>query len=90
MQIYADVLQRPIEIAAAEQTSALGAAMWAAVAGGVHKDIHAAAKRMVRPAKAEFRPNREHAKIYDRLYTEYSRLHDYFGREAGSSIRALR
>jgi L-ribulokinase len=90
MQIYADVLQRPIEVAAAEQTSALGAAMWAAVAGGVHNDIHVAAKRMVRPAKAVFRPNRRYAEIYDRLYAEYSRLHDYFGRDAASPMRVLR
>src|SRR5688572_27662840 len=90
MQIYADVLQRPIEVAAAEQTSALGAAMWAAVAGGVHKDIHVAAKRMVRPARAVFRPNGRHAEIYDRLYAEYSRLHDYFGRDAASPMRVLR
>jgi L-ribulokinase len=90
MQIYADVLQRPIEIAAAEQTSALGAAMWAAVAGGVHRDIHLAAKRMVRPPRAVFRPNRGYAKIYDSLYAQYSRLHDYFGRDAASPMRVLR
>ncbi|MGZ8937801.1 MAG: FGGY-family carbohydrate kinase, partial [Limisphaerales bacterium] len=90
MQIYADVLQRRIEIAAAEQTSALGAAMWASVAGGVHRDIHAAAKKMVRPPRAIFRPNLRHRKIYNALYAEYSRLHDQFGREPKSSMRVLR
>ncbi|MGZ8899636.1 MAG: ribulokinase [Limisphaerales bacterium] len=90
MQIYADVLQRRIEIAAAEQTSALGAAMWASVAGGVHRDIHAAAKKMVRPPRAIFRPNLRHRKIYNALYAEYSRLHDQFGREPTSSMRVLR
>ena len=90
MQIYADVLQRPIDIAAAEQTSALGAAMWAAVAGGIHKDIHAAARKMVRPPRATYRPEARHRKIYDRLYTEYSRLHDQFGRDPKSSMHLLR
>jgi len=90
MQIYADVLQRPIEVAAAKETSALGAAMWASVAGGVYKDIHSAARRMVRPAKVLFRPNRQHAQVYDRLYAEYSRLHDFFGREATSPMRVVR
>jgi L-ribulokinase len=90
MQIYADVLQRPIEVAAAEQTSALGAAMWASVAGGVHKDIHAAARRMVRPPRMVFRPEKKHRKIYDALYTEYSRLHDLFGRHPKSSMQVLR
>lgn len=90
MQIYADVLQRPIEIAAAEQTSALGAAMWASVAGGVYKDIHAAARKMVRLPRAIFRPNSRHRKIYDALYVEYSRLHDFFGRDTKSSMHRLR
>ena len=90
MQIYADVLQRPIEVAAAEQTSALGAAMWASVAGGVHKDIHDAAKRMVRPARSIFRPEKKNRRVYDALYTEYSRLHDLFGRDPKSSMQVLR
>lgn len=90
MQIYADVLQRRIEVAAAEQTSALGAAMWASIAAGVHKNIHAAAKAMVSAPKATFEPTRKHAKIYDRLYAEYSRLHDLFGRSEKSSMQALR
>ncbi|HEX7861930.1 MAG TPA: ribulokinase [Verrucomicrobiae bacterium] len=90
MQIYADVLQRPIEVAAAHETSALGAAMWGTVAAGVHKDIHAAAKKMVRAAKETYRPERRHKDVYDSLYAEYSRLHDLFGRDEGSSMRKLR
>lgn len=90
MQIYADVLQRPIKIAAAEQTSALGAAMWASVAGGLHEDIHRAAKKMVRPPRAIFNPSRNHRKVYDRLYEQYSRLHDFFGREPHSPMKRLR
>lgn len=90
MQIYADVLQRPIDIAAAEQTSALGAAIWAAVAGGIHKDVDAAAKKMVRAPRAKFTAERKHREIYDALYREYSRLHDYFGREARSPMKILR
>lgn len=90
MQIYADVLQRPIAIAAAEQTSALGAAMWGAVAGGLHPNISAAAGRMVRKPKRTFKPRTQNASIYDSLYAEYSRLHDRFGREADSSMKVLR
>jgi L-ribulokinase len=44
----------------------------------------------VRPPRVVFRPNRRHAAIYDRLYAEYSRLHDYFGRDAASPMRVLR
>ncbi len=90
MQIYADILQRPIKIAASEQTSAFGAAMWASVAGGIHPDIHRAAKKMVSPARTVFRPQRKHAVIYDRLYREYSRLHDFFGRDPNSPMNEIR
>ena len=90
MQIYADVLQRPIHVAAAEQTSALGAAMWASVAGGIHSDIHRAAQKMVRPPRATFRPEKKHRAVYERLYAEYSKLHDYFGRDPKSPMRELR
>jgi L-ribulokinase len=89
MQIYADVLQRRIDIAAAEQTSALGAAMWATVAAGVHKDIQSAAKKMVRAPRATFRPNASHAGPYNALYHEYSRLHDLLGRDLKSPMRVL-
>lgn len=90
MQIYADVLQRPIKVAAAEQASALGAAMWGGVAAGIHRDIHAAAKKMVRPPRATFKPECRHRAVYDRLYSEYSRLHDQFGRDPRSPMKELR
>ncbi|HTG44509.1 MAG TPA: ribulokinase, partial [Verrucomicrobiae bacterium] len=83
MQIYADVLQRPISVAAHEQSSALGSAMWGAVAAGLHPNIHKAAEAMVKPSRKVYSPHRAHKKIYDRLYEEYSRLHDEFGRKAG-------
>src|SRR5690606_23414635 len=82
MQIYADVLQQPSQVAAAEETSALGAAMWGAVAGGLHPDIQSAARKMARPVRAVFRPKRSRARAYETLYAEYSRLHDAFGRNA--------
>lgn len=90
MQIYADVLQRRIDVAAAEQTSALGAAMWGSVAAGVHKDIHAAAKRMVRHPRVTYRPRKGYRRVYDALYAEYSRLHDLFGRDPQSPMHVLR
>jgi len=89
MQIYADVIQRPIAISATEQGSAFGAAMYAAVAAGLHRDIAAAAQRMVRPARETVRPNRAQRAAYDGLYREYQRMHDWLGRDPESPMRAL-
>ena len=46
MQTLADVLDRPIKIAVSEQAPALGAAMYAAVAAGIHADVLTAQKAM--------------------------------------------
>ena len=90
MQIYADVLQRPIIIPAVLQASAFGAAMYAAVAAGIHTNIQAAIEKMVSPSDSSYKPNRAHAAIYDQLYAEYSRLHDLFGRDPNSVLKNLR
>jgi L-ribulokinase len=37
-----------------------------------------------------YRPNPQAAPIYDRLYREYERLHDYFGRGGNDVMRLLR
>lgn len=80
MQIYADVLKRPIRIGGSVQTGALGSAIYAAVAGGVYPTVQAAAERLSRPGERVFLPQAENCTIYDRLYAEYKRLHDYFGK----------
>jgi L-ribulokinase len=90
LQIYADVTGRPIQVAASEQTCALGAAMHGAVAAGVYPDIHAAARKMVRPGARSYRPNMAHAEIYDQLYVEYVRLHDALGRAPDSPMKVLK
>jgi hypothetical protein len=39
MQIYADVLRRPVSVASSDQAPALGSAIHAAVAAGLHPDV---------------------------------------------------
>ena len=83
MQIYADVLNRPLEVSASGQTCALGAAMAGAVvagpAAGGHADFEAAADAMVRVDEKVYTPIPENAAVYDRLFGLYRRLHDSFG-----------
>lgn len=90
MQIYADVTGRPIHVAASEQTCALGAAMHGAVAAGFYADIRQAARRMAWLEPVSYRPQRKHQKVYDQLYAEYLRLHDFFGRDPRSPMKLLR
>ena len=35
-------------------------------------------------------PNAENGKIYDELYSEYRRLHDYFGRGENDVMKRLK
>ena len=94
MQIYADVTNREIKIAASKQTPALGAAMFGAVAAGSSKggydSIVEAARKMARVREETFKPIPEHVAVYERLYAEYSRLHDDFGRGANDVMKRLK
>ncbi|GAA4245493.1 ribulokinase [Dactylosporangium darangshiense] len=90
MQIYADVLRRPISVIGSEQGPALGSAMHAAVAAGAYPDIRAAAEAMGRVERNVYTPDPAAADVYDRLYAEYVTLHDYFGRGTNDVLHRLR
>ena len=83
MQIYADVLGRPMLIAGSPQTPALGAAIAAAVAAGAAAggwdDFETAQRRMTSLKEKRFMPDGEAQHDYDELYVLYRRLHDAFG-----------
>lgn len=94
MQIYADVTNREIYVADSIQTPALGAAMFAAVAAGQAKggydSIIDAAEQMARVKEETFKPIPEHVEVYEQLYQEYSKLHDYFGRGENDVMKRLK
>ena len=52
----------------------LGAAMFAAVAAGVYKDINEATRHMGSDIEAEYRPDEKRALIYEKLYKKYLEL----------------
>ena len=89
-QIYADVLGKPVRLAGSPQAPALGSAIHAAVAAGIHADIHAAAARMGQISDAVILPIPENRKIYDALYDDYRTLYDYFGRGENAVMKRLR
>ena len=94
MQIYADVSGREFKVAASAQTPALGSAMFGAVAAGAaaggHDSIDQATAAMAGIKDLSYRPNPAHRPVYDDLYAEYRRLHDYFGRGENDVMKRLR
>jgi L-ribulokinase len=90
MQIYADVTRRPLSVIGSEQGPALGSAIHAAVAAGAYPEVPVAASAMGRVNRDVYRPDPGRADVYDELYAEYVRLHDYFGRGANEVMYRLR
>jgi len=78
MQIYADILGRPLKVAASEQTCALGAAIFGAVAGG-SITISEAQASCCRMREYVYQPIPENRAVYQELYSLYRTLHDAFG-----------
>lgn len=77
MQVMADVLNMPIQVAKSEQTPALGAAMLAAVASGVYKSAEEAKNAMGGGFDAEYFPVPENVAKYKPLYEKYSIYGDF-------------
>lgn len=94
MQIYADVLKREIRIARSTQTPALGSAMFGAVAAGSaaggYDSVVDAAREMGGVTDQVYAPKPENSAVYDELYAEYLRLHDYFGRGENNVMKRLK
>jgi len=84
MQVYADVLNMPMAVAASDQTCALGAALFGAVAAGVFPDIETAQARACRVRERVYRPIAENVAVYAELFKLYRQLHDGFGTAAWS------
>jgi L-ribulokinase len=94
MQIYADVTGREIKVSASDQAPALGSAMFGAVAAGSeaggYDTIYAASQAMARLKEHTFKPKTANQLVYDRLYREYLRLHDTFGRGENNVMKTLK
>ncbi len=74
MQTLADVLNMPIKVARSEQSVALGAAMFAAVVSGAHKNIAEAQKAMGQGFEKEYDPIPSNAEAYKAIYEKYLKL----------------
>jgi len=94
MQIYSDVTGREIRVAGTSQAGAVGSAMFAAVAAGKqaggYDTIVEAAQHMGRLKDVVYRPDPAHKAVYDQLFAEYLKLHDYFGRGRNDVMKHLK
>jgi len=83
MQIYADVMNRPINVARGLQTCALGSAMAGAVVAGPENGGYAnfpqAIAAMAGAPSRVYEPNPKAVAAYETLYQQYRKLHDAFG-----------
>lgn len=93
VQVYADVLGRPIELAASDQACALGAAILGASAAGKegsgYANVHEAIRALAGQARQTIQPDPAQTKRYDVLYDAYVELMDHFGRGGSDLMKRL-
>jgi len=94
LSILANVTRMEIKTVASPYTAALGSAMFAAVAAGEayggFATIEGASKKMAHLDEKTFIPNNTDKKTYNRLYSEYTLLHDYFGYGHNNAMKRLK
>jgi L-ribulokinase len=90
MQIYADVLNRPMKVSGSDQTCALGAAMFGAVAAGKEvggfADMDAARDAVCSTRDEVYTPIPENVATYTELYKLYMDVHNAFGTDEGGKL----
>ncbi len=77
MQTLANVLNKPIKIAASDQTPALGAAIYAAVAAGIYPTVLEASQKMGSDFEATYYPEQETIEIYEKELESYNELSSF-------------
>jgi L-ribulokinase len=93
VQVYADIIKRPIRISGTTQACATGAAILDIAAAGEkatgYADMQAAARAIGKIRPEVYTPNPDNTAVYDGLYADYKILCDYFGRGANDVMKRL-
>ena len=83
MQLYADILNMPIEVINEECGSALGSAIFAAVAAGKACGGYDTMTEAIQAMKSKnlkcYTPHADNVPVYNRLYEHYCSLYEFFG-----------
>ena len=81
MQILSTALNMPIEVLASTQATALGAAIYGAVAGGAYISVAEASRAMRSPIAVTYYPIDDDRQKYEEIYKVYLSLSEYFRNE---------
>ncbi|KPC53867.1 ribulokinase [Amantichitinum ursilacus] len=73
MQACADAMNRPVDVVGSDQCCALGAAIFGAVAAGVHADVATAQAAMASKIEHTYQPDPTRVPQYEALYQRYRR-----------------
>lgn len=84
MQTVANVMNMAVSVSAADQAVALGAAMFAATAAGLHPGVEQAQSAMSAGIERVYQPDVDAARRYDGLYKDYLKLGSFVERELPS------
>ncbi len=90
MQLFADASGLEVRVPASNEVPARGAALFAAVAGGVFESIDAAVAATEPGTAHSYRPDPESRSVYDRVYAIWRALHDMLGRERFGLLHELK
>ena len=85
MQMMADIMNMPIRILKSEQTCALGAAMFAATAGGIYPRVEDAMKAMGQGFDTTYHPDEKRNAVYNIRYKKYLALGNFLEKTNVSS-----
>ena len=89
MQIISDVTRLPLLGSKPVPAPAIGSAIYAAVVSGCHPSLSEAIDRMNCLSGQNYIPDPARSAVYDRLYAEYKRLYDHFGRGENDVMKRL-
>ena len=90
VQIYADVCDREIVVSSSSNASVRGAALLGAAASGPYGNLSQLVRAYAPSDSLVYRPNKANVKIYDELYREYCRLHEFFGCGGNDVMKRLK
>jgi L-ribulokinase len=74
IQVLSDVLGMPVKVTKSEQSVAIGAAMFGAVAAGYYKSVEEAQEKMKSEFETIYKPDKKNTLIYNDLYKRYKNL----------------